>query len=316
VLHAQFDAAEVLGTVRDASGSVVPKAAVTLLHQETGIQAKAVSDENGNYDFFNVKVGHYTVTVEAKGFQKASGENIAVVVNARQRVDFALQVGGVNETVNVSGTAAALETDSSDRGQVIGTQPIVELPLNGRNFSDLALLSVNIHRSVYAYAVPPREGAFNANGMRSTYNNFMLDGVDNNPYSTSNQGYSNQVAQPSPDAVQEFKVITGNYSAEYGRVGGAIVNVVMRSGTNEIHGTAYEFIRNTDLNAIGYIFGQRPATFQKPSLQRNQFGTTIGGPIVKNRLFFFADYEGLRNLQRRSTSILFPASRTAPAFYR
>jgi hypothetical protein len=221
-----------------------------------------------------------------------------VVLNARQRVDFALQVGEVTQTVDVSGTAAAIDTDSSERGQVIGTQAIVELPLNGRNFSDLALLSVNIHRSVYAYAVPPREGAFNANGMRSTYNNFMLDGVDNNPYSTSNQGYSNQVAQPSPDAVQEFKVITGNYSAEYGRVGGAIVNVVMRSGTNELHGTAYEFLRNTDLNAIGYIFGARPSTFQKPSLQRNQFGATVGGPIVKNKIFFFADYEGLRSLQK------------------
>jgi hypothetical protein len=296
--YAQFDAAEVLGTVRDSSGSVVPKASVTLLNSETGIQAKTATDESGNYDFFNVKVGRYTVSVEANGFQKATAVQVSVVVNARQRVDFALQVGAVTETVEVTGAAAVLETDTSERGQVIGTQAVVELPLNGRNFSDLALLSVNVHKSVYAYANPPREGAFNANGMRSTYNNFMLDGVDNNPYSTSNQGFSNQVAQPSPDAVQEFKVITGNYSAEYGRVGGAIVNVVMRSGTNQFHGTAFEFLRNTDLNAIGYIFGQRPSTFQKPSLQRNQFGGTIGGPIVKNRLFFFADYEGLRNLQK------------------
>lgn len=297
-MPAQFDAAEVLGTVRDTSGSVVPKATVTLLHQETGIESKAMTDENGNYNFFNVKVGHYTLKVEATGFNQANTENVAVAVNARQRVDFALQVGNVSETVSVTAAASALDTDSSERGQVVGTQAIVELPLNGRNFSDLALLSVNIHRSVYAYGVPPREGAFNANGMRSTYNNFMLDGVDNNPYSTSNQGFSNQVAQPSPDAVQEFKVITGNYSAEYGRVGGAIVNVVMRSGTNELHGTAYEFLRNTDLNAIGYIFGQRPSTFQKPTLQRNQFGATIGGPIVKNKIFYFADYEGLRNLQK------------------
>ena len=297
-LWAQFESAEVLGTVRDASGSVVPRASVTLMNQDTGVQAKAITDENGNYDFFNVKVGHYTVSVEAPGFQKEQTQNVDVVVNARQRVDFAMQVGAVTESIDVAGAAAALETDSSERGQVIGTQAIVDLPLNGRNFSDLALLSVNIHRSVYAYAVPPREGAFNANGMRSTYNNFMLDGVDNNPYSTSNQGYSNQVAQPSPDAVQEFKVITGNYSAEYGRVGGAIVNVVMRSGTNQLHGTLYEFFRNTDLNAIGYIFGQRPSTFQKPSLQRNQFGVTIGGPIIKNRLFFFGDYEGLRSLNK------------------
>ena len=297
-LLAQFESAEVLGTVRDASGAVVPKAAVTLLNQDTGITARTTTDENGNYDFFNVKVGRYTVTVEAQGFERVSAADVAVAVNARQRVDLAMTVGAVTESVQVTGAAAALDTDSSEHGQVIGTAPIVELPLNGRNYSDLALLATNIHKSVYAYAVPPREGAFNANGMRSTYNNFLLDGVDNNPYSTSNQGFSNQVAQPSPDAIAEFKVITGNYSAEYGRVGGAVVNVVMRSGTNQFHGTAYEFLRNTDLNAIGYIFGQRPATFQKPTLQRNQFGATVGGPIVKNKLFFFADYEGFRNLQK------------------
>ena len=139
----------------------------------------------------------------------------------------------------VTGAAAALETDSSEHGQVINTHQIVELPLNGRNYSDLALLATNVHRSpIAAQPTTPREGAFNVNGMRSTYNNFLLDGVDNNAYSTSNQGFSNQVAQPSPDAVAEFKVITSNFSAEYGRVGGAVVNVVMRSGTNQIHGTA------------------------------------------------------------------------------
>jgi hypothetical protein len=297
-LLAQFENAEVLGTVRDASGATVPKAAVSLLNQDTGIVSKTFTDESGNYDFFNVKVGKYTVTVEAPGFQKVSTTNVAVTVNARQRVDLAMQVGAVSESVEVAGAAAALETDSSEHGQVIGAAPIVELPLNGRNYSDLALLATNVHKSIYAYAVPPREGAFNANGMRSTYNNYLLDGIDNNPYSTSNQGYSNQVAQPSPDAIIEFKVITGNYSAEYGRVGGAVVNVVMRSGTNQFHGTAYEFLRNTRLNAIGYIFGVRPSTFQKPSLQRNQFGATVGGPIIKNKLFFFADYEGFRNLQK------------------
>ncbi|HUI57185.1 MAG TPA: TonB-dependent receptor [Bryobacteraceae bacterium] len=297
-LLAQFESSELLGTVRDPAGLTVPKATVTILHQETGIQTKSVTDENGNYDFFNVKVGRYTVTVEATGFVKFSTPDVDVAVNARQRVDASLQVGAVTDSVEVKDAASALDTDSSQRGQVVNGEAIQELPLNGRNYSDLALVATNVHRSVYAYAVPPREGAFNANGMRSTYNNFLLDGVDNNPYSTSNQGYSNQVGQPSPDAVQEFKVIVGNYSAEYGRVGGAIVNVVMRSGTNAFHGALWEFVRNTDLNAIGYIFGQRPSTFQKPTLQRNQFGTTIGGPIIKNKLFFFADYEGLRNLTK------------------
>ena len=246
---AQFETAEVLGTIRDPQGSVIPKAAVTLTNQETGIEAKAASDENGNFLFSQVKVGRYTVTAEAAGFSKAVAADIAVDVNARQRVDLTMQVGEVTESVNVTGAASALETDSSEHGQVINTQQIVELPLNGRNYADLALLSTNVIKSPIAVSFSPsgtpREGAFNVNGMRSTYNNFLLDGLDNNMYGTSNQGYSAQTVQPSPDAIAEFKVITTNYSAEYGRVGGAVVNAVMRSGTNAFHGTAYEFLRNT-----------------------------------------------------------------------
>ena len=237
---------------------------------------------------------------EAPGFSKTAAKNVDVRVGARQRVDLSMQVGNVSQSVEVTGAAATLDTDNSEHGQVISTQPIVELPLNGRNYSDLALLSTNVHRSpmsvLFAANGTPREGAFNVNGMRSTYNNFLLDGTDNNADSTSNQGYSSQVAQPSPDAIAEFKVVTNNYSAEYGRVGGAVVNAVMRSGTNQFHGTAYDFLRNTDLNATGFTFS--PAVFQKPTLQRNQFGFTVGGPIIKNKLFFFADYEGFRQLQR------------------
>ena len=149
-----------------------------------------------------------------------------------------MQVGAVTETVEVTGAAAALETDSSEHGQVINTAAVVELPLNGRNYADLALLSTNAVKSPIAVSFSasgtPREGAFNVNGMRSTYNNFLLDGLDNNAYGTSNQGYSAQLVQPSPDAIAEFKVITSNYSAEYGRVGGAVVNAVMKSGTNAV----------------------------------------------------------------------------------
>jgi hypothetical protein len=298
-VYAQFDTAEVLGTVRDATGAAVAKAAVTLLNQNTGIQARTATDDSGNYNFFNVKVGAYTVTVEAPGFSKVSTSDVQVAINARQRVDLTLQVGSVTESVQVTGAAATLETDISEHGQVVSSEQVVGLPLNGRNYSDLALLAANVHKSVLATAPitgTPREGAFNANGMRSTYNNFLLDGMDNNAYSTSNQGFSNQVAQPSPDAVQEFKVITSNFSAEYGRVGGAVVNVVMRSGTNQIHGTAYDFVRNTKLNALGYFFGTPPLA--KPTLQRNQFGLTVGGPVVKNKIFYFGDYEGFRNLQK------------------
>ncbi|MGA2268307.1 MAG: TonB-dependent receptor [Bryobacteraceae bacterium] len=298
LLYGQFETAEVLGTVRDASGGAIPKANVTLTNMDTGIQAKTTTDDNGNYDFFNVRVGRYSIVVEHTGFSKFTTTDVAVNVNARQRVDATVQVGAVTETVEVTGAAAALQTDSSEHGQVISTQQVVELPLNGRNYSDLALLTTNTHKSpLAANPTTPREGAFNVNGMRSTYNNFLMDGLDNNAYSTSNQGFSNQVANPSPDAVAEFKVITSNFSAEYGRVGGAVVNVVMRSGTNQLHGTLFEFLRNTNLNAIGYVFGVRPATFSKPTLKRNQFGGTIGGPIVKNRIFFFGDYEGYRSLQ-------------------
>jgi hypothetical protein len=295
---AQFETAEVLGTIRDTQSAVIRKATVTLTNQETGIEAKTTSDDDGNFLFSQVKVGRYTVTAEAAGFSKAVAADIAVDVNARQRVDLTLQVGNVAESVNVTGAASALETDTSEHGQVINTRQIVELPLNGRNYADLALLSTNVIKSPIAVSFgpsgTPREGSFNVNGMRSTYNNFLLDGLDNNMYGTSNQGYSSQTVQPSPDAIAEFKVITTNYSAEYGRVGGAVVNAVMKSGTNAFHGTAYDFLRNTVLNADGFQF--TPLLY-KPTLQRNQFGAAIGGPFIKNKLFWFVDYEGYRQLQ-------------------
>ncbi|HEY1336178.1 MAG TPA: TonB-dependent receptor [Bryobacteraceae bacterium] len=303
-LLAQFDTAEVLGTVRDNSGLVVSKAAIVLLNQNTGIETKTTTSDEGNYTFSNVKIGVYTVTAEAPGFSKANAKDIVVNVNARQRVDLTLQVGAVTETVEVTAAAAVLETDTSSRSQLVNTKGVVELPLNGRAYSDLALLTTGVLKSPSASS---REGSFIVNGLRSTYNNYLLDGIDNNAYGTSNQGFANQVAQPSPDAVAEFKVITNNYSAEYGRSGGATIDVAMRSGTNNLHGTLYEFLRNTNLNAVGYIFGARPSTFVKPKLQQNQFGLTIGGPVVKNRLFFFGDYEGFRSLARTNTFSSIPS---------
>ncbi len=292
---AQFDTADVLGTVRDSTGAVVQRAGILLVNQDTGIQARASTDENGNYTFTNVRIGRYTVSAEATGFSKAVAKDITVNVNARQRVDFNLKVGEVTESVDVTAAAAALETDSSARGQLIAQAAVVELPLNGRAYSDLALLTTGVVKSPSASS---REGSFVVNGLRSTFNNYLLDGIDNNAYGTSNQGFANQVAQPSPDSIAEFKVITNNYSAEYGRSGGATIDVAMRSGTNQLHGTLSEFLRNTDLNAIGYYFGARGASYFKPTLQQNQFGATLGGPIVRNRVFFFTDYEGYRNLQR------------------
>ncbi|MBM3783015.1 MAG: TonB-dependent receptor [Acidobacteria bacterium] len=295
-LHAfaQFDTAVVLGTVRDPAANVVPGASVKLLNVETGIQATTATNDAGDYLFLNVKIGAYRVTVEKPGFAAATADNVSVNVNARQRVDFTLKVGQVTESINVTDGIIAVESDSSDRGLVVGRKQIVDLPLNGRNYADLALLTTGVRRSDYAFANPPREGAFNVNGQRSIFNNFLMDGMDNNAYGTSNQGFSNQVVQLTPDAVGEFKVVTSNASAEFGRSSGAVINATMRSGTNEYRGTVWEYLRNTELNAAGFF---KPAT-GKPVFQRNQFGFTFGGPIVKNRAFFFTNYEGFRERQK------------------
>ncbi len=298
--RAQFDAATVLGSVRDSSGSVVPGATVTLKSVSTGITATGISDANGDYQFLNVRIGVYSVRAELQGFSVAEIEDVQVTVNARLRVDLTLQVGNVGETVLVTGAATLLESESSDRGQVIGKEQIVNLPLNGRAYADLALLSPGVRRSAIADS---RDASFNVHGLRSALNSFILDGVDNNSYGTSNQGFSNQVVQVSPDAVEEFKVQTNNFSAEFGRTGGAVVNASMRSGTNQFRGTIWEFNRNDALNAVGYF---KPSSGVKPKLNRNQFGFVFGGPVLRNRTFFFTDYEGFRQISRVTTFASLP----------
>ena len=297
---AQFDTATVLGTVRDASSGLVPGVTLTLSNTATGIVATTVSDTDGSYQFLNVRIGTYTIKAELSGFSTAVAENVLVTVNARLRVDLNLRVGNLDERVVVTGSTPVLETESSDRGQVIGREQIVNLPLNGRNYADLALLAPGVRRSGISDS---RDASFNVHGQRSALNNFILDGVDNNNYGTSNQGFSNQVVQVSPDAVQEFKVQTDNFSAEYGRTGGAVINASLRSGTNQFRGTAWEFHRNTALNATGFF---KPSSGVKPTLQRNQFGVVFGGPIIRNRTFFFGDYEGFRQISRTVTFATIP----------
>lgn len=298
--YAQFDTATVLGTIRDSSGAVVPGATLTLTNVSTGITASTTADSEGNYQFQNVRVGIYTVKAELQGFSTAEAKDVQVTVNARLRVDLALQVGKVGETVTVTGATTLLESESSDRGQVIGKEQIVNLPLNGRAYADLALLSPGVRRSAIAGS---RDASFNVNGLRSAVNSFILDGVDNNSYGTSNQGFSNQVVQLSPDAVEEFKVQTNNFSAEFGRTGGAVVNASMRSGTNQFRGSAWEFNRNDALNAVGFF---KPSSGVKPKLNRNQFGFVFGGPIARNRTFFFTDYEGFRQISKVTTFATIP----------
>jgi hypothetical protein len=291
-VFAQFDTSTVLGSVKDSSGAVVPGATVTLKNVATGIASTAVTDGEGNYQFLTVRVGTYTVRAELQGFSVAEARDIAVTVGARQRVDLTLSVGNVGETVDVTSSVKLLETESSDRGQVIAKEQIVNLPLNGRAYADLALLSPGVRRSAISES---RDASFNVNGLRSAVNSFMLDGVDNNSYGTSNQGFSNQVVQVSPDAVEQFKVQTNNFSAEYGRTGGAVINASLRSGTNEFRGTGWEFNRNTTLNAVGFF---KPSSGVKPKFDRNQYGFVFGGPIIRNQTFFFTDFEGFRQTRR------------------
>ena len=301
---AQFDTATVVGTVRDNTGGVVPGATVTLTNLETGVTTVRVSEANGSFEFMTVRIGRYKVAAELQGFATAVADNIQVNVGARQRVDLALSPGQVNETVQVVGATQVLETDSSQRGQLISGRQAVELPLNGREYSALALLSPGVRLSALSTgsAVTSREGSFNVNGLRSTFNNFLLDGLDNNAYGTSNQGFSNQTVQPSPDAVAEFRVVTNNTSAEYGRSGGATINVAYKSGTNQFHGAGWAFYRDTALNATGFF---KPSS-GKPTLERNQFGGAFGGPIVKNKAFFFADMELYRQNRTQVTFATIP----------
>ena len=186
-LNAQFDSAVVLGTVRDELDQVIPGATVKLENLSTGITFTGSTSSSGDYQFLNVKVGIYAVSAEKEGFSVSRTENFNVTVNARQRVDLTLKVGELTQVIDVVGAAATVESDSSDRGQIINKKQIVELPLNGRAYADLALLTTGVRRSDYAFANPPREGSFNINGQRSIFNNFLLDGIDNNAYGTSNQ---------------------------------------------------------------------------------------------------------------------------------
>jgi hypothetical protein len=304
---AQFDAATVLGLIKDESGGAVPGATVTLTNVATGIIATTVTDANGSYQLLNVKVGTYSLKAELQGFTTAIADKIDVTVNARQRVDLTLKVGSIGEQLQVNGAARLLESESSDRGQVVRHEQIVNLPLNGRAYADLALLTPGVRKSfLNGTAVSgARDASFNVNGLRSALNNFVLDGVDNNAYGTSNQGFSNQVVQVSPDAVEEFKVQTNNYSAEFGRAAGAVINATLRSGTNQFRGGLWEFNRNTSLNATGFF---KPSSGVKPTLNRNQFGGVFGGPIVKDRAFFFLDYEGFRQIDRTVTFSSLPTA--------
>jgi hypothetical protein len=304
---AQYEDGSLVGSIHDTTGAAVGNAAVTVINVNTGSVLKVTSNGSGDYEVPSLRVGVYNIEAEAQGFAQAQAKNITVSVGGRQHIDLTLAVGQASATtVEVSDVALQIETESSQRGQTVTEYQTEALPLVSRNFSDLVDYVTGARpapadATTTAVTSLARAGSFNVNGQRSMFNNFMLDGMDNNAYGESNQGFDNQIIAPPPDSIAQFEVVTNNESAEYGRSSGATINVATRSGTNQFHTTLYEFIRNTDLNAFGYIkpisinaVTGAPYPFFKPLFNRNQFGADFGGPFLKNRFFYFLDYEGFR----------------------
>ena len=288
---AQKDTGTIVGTVRDPSGATVPGAQVTVYEVDRGSSFVTTSNDAGEYVASPLRIGRYTVSVEKQGFKTAVAGPIELKVQDRIPLDVTLQVGVATEKVTVNAGAVRLETETSDLGQVVDSRRVSTLPLNGRNYAQLAQLSAGVAPSEPGSRVSASYG-FSANGARALQNNFLLDGVDNNANLGDVLNESAYVIQPSVDAIAEFKVQTNSYSAEFGRGNGAILNAVIKSGTNEVHGDVYEFLRNEYFDAANSTLKQQG--FGREPYKQNQFGVTLGGPIIKNRTFFFADYEGLR----------------------
>lgn len=305
---AQYENGSIVGTVHDATGAVISDATVTVTNTATGVVSTRTSNGSGDFEVPALRVGTYTVVIAHAGFTEAKATDVTVSVSTRQRVDLTLAVGDTGTTVEVTGINLQVEADTSQRGQVITNYQTAALPLVSRNYSDLIGLTTGARPTAGSLSSTAntgllREGSFNINGQRSIFNNFLLDGMDNNAYGESNQGFSNQIIQPPPDSIAAFSVITNNETAEYGRASGAVINVAFAQGTNAFHGRAYEFLRNTDLNATGFF---RPPGGVKPQFIRNQFGGNFNGPILKDKLFFFLDYEGFRQERKQVSTVTLP----------
>ncbi|MBI3683770.1 MAG: TonB-dependent receptor [Acidobacteria bacterium] len=279
-LLAQTDTATITGVIVDASAALVPRAAVEAVNRDTGLNYRAESNESGVYVLTALPIGRYDVAVTAQGFQTTRRPNIVLSAGTRARVDFALKLGAVSEVVEVTAEVPLLESETSALGQVVENKTITQMPLNGRNYQKLATLAPGVLPSRSRNFV---DDAFSVNGANMWQNQFVLDGADNTNYFTGVVIASNQVVKPSIDAIHEFKMETHNFSAEFGRGGGAVIQVTTRSGTNELHGTLFEFLRNDKLDANNFFNSGRA----KPPFRQNQFGGTFGGPVVRDRMFFF-----------------------------
>jgi hypothetical protein len=303
----------ILGTVVDTSGAVAPGAKVVLRNADTGLLREAATDASGNYEFLAVPVGeNYVVEVSVEGFKKTAQSGIKLLVNQRFRANFRLEVGEFKQEVNISANVAQVETVSTQLGDVIEDKKMQDLPLNGRSYLDLLGLQsgvVPISTTVSGQPVSGNlsAGLLSVNGQRENTNAFMLNG-----------GYVQEVffngaaVVPTLDSIQEFRILTNSFDAEYGDFSGSVVNVVTKSGSNAFHGTAFEFLRNEkldarnffDLNQTDPVTGQEIPGSAIGVFRRNQFGGAVGGPILKNRLFFFFDYQGMRESRGATTGIV------------
>ena len=281
---AQTLTATVVGTVSDESGALVPNAVLRITNALTGQKRETATDESGHYALLLLPPGRYALEAEAKGFQRRVMNGITLQVDQRVGIDIELHIGAATETVEVRASAAIVQTENAGVGIVIDSRKIVDLPLNGREFQQLALLVPGAVPAAQGSSLSFR-GGFNVAGARETANYFLLDGVDN-----TNAATNQYVFRPSVEMIEEFKVQSSTYSAEFGRGGGGQINVVTKSGTNQFHGSAFEFLRNSAFDAKNFF----DAPGKIPGFKRNQFGGVLGGPIVKNKTFFFANYEGLQ----------------------
>ncbi|HTM47291.1 MAG TPA: carboxypeptidase regulatory-like domain-containing protein [Bryobacteraceae bacterium] len=294
-LAAQVNTASLTGLIKDQSGASVSGAKVIASSKSTGVEHQTKSDSSGYYFFPSLPIGEYTVSAEAAGFQRVNG---AVTLETAQkgRQDFTLSVGAIQTTVAVESTIPQLSPQDASLGAVVDSSYVTQYPLLLRSWDDLLSTVAGVQGNRYTDQGGGtsfgRTGGFNVHGVRSLQNNFILDGIDNNSISENVQELTTQVVRPSVDSIQEFKITTNPYSAEYGRSPGAAINVTTKGGSNEVHGVLYEYLRNRVLDANDFFSNRNGLA--KPQNIQNQFGGNIGAPIIKNKLFAFFDYEGTR----------------------
>lgn len=286
--HAQIDKGNLSGTVRDTNGGVIQSAAVKIVNAGTSAVANLATDESGFYSATALRPGEYQVSVSAPGFQTQIRRGIVVRVQDRVAIDFDLKPSDVSTEITVDATTPSLETQTSSLGHVVEERTIVDLPLNGRNFTQLAVLGAGTSPS----RRNPERDTFIANGARPIQNSYLLDGVENKNKIVGFDSSTAEVIEPVLDGIQEFKVQTNTFSAEFGQSAGAVVNVTLKSGSNNFHGSAFEFIRNSALDAKPY-FQPTPV---RPQFIQNMFGATFGGPIIKNKTFFFFSWQSQREV--------------------